>query len=306
MKSSAIASPPSLPLRPAATTRWPRQRSAWTTARPTQPLAPQTRTFTRLLLRAPGADGGDRRRERARDRLPMPGEDAVGGVERRPERTEAGRPEQPAEAGGGIGEAQHRHAADDRAVGAHGVDRGVEVGVGRSRGRRHRSPAPTCPPAPAGRRRRGRRAGPSPARRPGRTRRRRSSADSRRPSLRLSVISAGSENPALRDRGGWPPVMSSPPAAPPDLPSSFLIRAPSFSTWVRVSVSSFSISSLHAVRVSSRSRVCSIRSFTAAGSWRIAGSARSCCSTPIVGSISRRWRSLTIVRINSQAWAEVS
>jgi hypothetical protein len=52
-------------------------------------------------------------------------------------------------------------------------------------------------------------------------------------------------------------------------PEQLLDPAPSLSTWVKVSVSSFSISSLQTVSVSSRSSVCSSRTFTAAGSWRM-------------------------------------
>src|SRR5205814_9388840 len=49
-------------------------------------------------------------------------------------------------------------------------------------------------------------------------------------------------------------------------PSSFLMRAPSFSTLVSVSVSSRSISSLHAVSCSSSSSVSLIRRLASAGS----------------------------------------
>ena len=116
-------------LRPAAMTRWPRQRSAWTTARPTQPLAPQTRTFTRL----PSSPAG---RERQRSPAPAHARSTSDCGRRRDRRRRmpagagriAERPEQPAEARGGIGQAQYCHAADDRAVGTHRVDRGVEVG----------------------------------------------------------------------------------------------------------------------------------------------------------------------------------
>ena len=84
------------------------------------------------------------------------------------------------------------------------------------------------------------------------------------------------------------------------------MRAPSLSTLVSVSVSSLSISSLHAVSVSSSSSVSRRRRLASADSLPIAGSASNSRRTSIVGVISRRWRSCTMARSNSQTWVEVS